>query len=80
MCIRDSWGVVDYLRQPKAGYYALQRAYQPILPSIEPVTPAGGHRLDGRQDRLIGALQLSLINIGRCRRRLRCRFRLRRGR
>ncbi len=31
-------GVVDYLRQPKAGYYALQRAYQPILPSIEPVT------------------------------------------
>lgn len=33
-----NWGVVDYLRQPKAGYYALQRAYQPILPSIEPVT------------------------------------------
>ncbi len=33
-----STGVVDYLRQPKAGYYALQRAYQPILPSIEPVT------------------------------------------
>ena len=33
-----NWGVVDYLRQPKAGYYALQRAYQPLLPSIEPVT------------------------------------------
>ncbi|EEK7630304.1 glycoside hydrolase family 2 [Salmonella enterica subsp. enterica serovar Newport] len=33
-----NWGVVDYLRKPKAGYYALQRAYQPILPSIEPVT------------------------------------------
>lgn len=33
-----NWGVVDYLRQPKAGYYALQTAYQPILPSIEPVT------------------------------------------
>ncbi|MFD1803554.1 glycoside hydrolase family 2 protein [Mixta tenebrionis] len=34
-----NWGVMDYLRQPKAGYYALQRAYQPLLPSIEPVTP-----------------------------------------
>lgn len=33
-----NWGVVDYLRQPKAGYYAMQRAYQPLLPSIEPVT------------------------------------------
>ena len=33
-----NWGVVDYLRKPKAGYYALQQAYQPILPSIEPVT------------------------------------------
>lgn len=33
-----NWGVVDYQRKPKAGYYALQRAYQPILPSIEPVT------------------------------------------
>ncbi len=33
-----NWGVVDYLRKPKAGYYALKRAYQPILPSIEPVT------------------------------------------
>lgn len=30
-----NWGVVDYLRTPKAGYYALQRAYQPILPSLE---------------------------------------------
>lgn len=35
-----NWGVVDYLRKPKTGYYALQKAYQPILPSIEPVTPA----------------------------------------
>ena len=34
-----NWGVVDYLRQPKAGFYALKRAYQPVLPSIEPVTP-----------------------------------------
>ena len=33
-----NWGVVDYLRKPKAGYYALQNAYQPLLPSIEPVT------------------------------------------
>jgi len=29
-----NWGVVDYLRRPKAGYDALRRAYQPILPSI----------------------------------------------
>ncbi|VWC47468.1 beta-galactosidase [Burkholderia lata] len=28
------WGVVDYLRRPKAGYFALARAYQPVLPSI----------------------------------------------
>lgn len=33
-----NWGIVDYLRKPKQGYYALQRAYQPLLPSIEPVT------------------------------------------
>lgn len=33
-----NWAVVDYLRQPKPGYYALQRAYQPVLPSIEPLT------------------------------------------
>ena len=33
-----NWGVVDYLRKPKAGFYALKRAYQPVLPSIEPVT------------------------------------------
>lgn len=33
-----NWAVVDYLRKPKAGYYALKRAYQPILPSIESVT------------------------------------------
>lgn len=35
-----NWGVVDYLRQPKEGYYALQRAYQPLLPSIDPHTTA----------------------------------------
>lgn len=33
-----NWGVVDYLRQPKQGYFALQRAYQPLLPSIDPHT------------------------------------------
>ncbi|MCK8537651.1 glycoside hydrolase family 2 protein [Yersinia ruckeri] len=33
-----NWGIVDYLRHPKPGYFALQRAYQPILPSIEPKT------------------------------------------
>ncbi|MCB5185709.1 beta galactosidase jelly roll domain-containing protein [Methylobacillus gramineus] len=30
-----NWGVVDYWRQPKAGYEALRVAYQPILPSLE---------------------------------------------
>ena len=30
-----NWGVVDHWRQPKAGYAALQMAYQPLLPSIE---------------------------------------------
>lgn len=29
-----NWGIVDYKRKPKLGYLALQRAYQPILPSI----------------------------------------------
>ncbi len=27
-----NWGVLDYLRHPKPGYFALQRAYQPLLP------------------------------------------------
>lgn len=30
-----NWGIVDYWRHTKPGYAALQRAYQPILPSIE---------------------------------------------
>ena len=30
-----SWSVVDYHRTPKMGYYALQRAYQPVLASLE---------------------------------------------
>ncbi|GBC60354.1 glycoside hydrolase family 2 [Desulfonema ishimotonii] len=30
-----NWGVADHLRRPKPGYYALQKAYQPVLPSIE---------------------------------------------
>lgn len=29
-----NWGVVDYWRTPKPGYYALKQAYQPVLPSI----------------------------------------------
>lgn len=33
-----NWAVIDYQRHPKAGYFALQRAYQPVLPSIEPLT------------------------------------------
>lgn len=29
-----NWAVVDFWRKPKPGYYAMQRAYQPILPSL----------------------------------------------
>ena len=29
-----NWGVVDYWREPKPGYTALAKAYQPVLPSI----------------------------------------------
>jgi beta-mannosidase len=41
----DDWpsittSVVDYYRQPKQGYYALQTAMQPILPSIAASRPA----------------------------------------
>ncbi len=35
-----TWAVVDYYRQPKAGYYALQTAMQLILPSIAASRPA----------------------------------------
>lgn len=30
-----TWAVVDYHRIPKRGYYALQQAYQPVLPIME---------------------------------------------
>lgn len=30
-----NWGIVDYWREPKAGYEALRTAYQPVLPSLE---------------------------------------------
>ncbi len=30
-----NWAVVDYWRKPKPAYYALQKAFQPVLPSIE---------------------------------------------
>lgn len=30
-----TWAVLDYWRQPKAGYHAMARAYQPLLPSIQ---------------------------------------------
>ena len=39
-----NWGIVDYWRNPKAGYFALQQAYQPVLPVLDqpPTTlPAG---------------------------------------
>lgn len=45
-----TWSVVDYWRRPKQGYEALQRAYQPVLPSIrlfqEDVPQGGGLRYD----------------------------------
>jgi beta-mannosidase len=42
----DPWpsitsAVLDYDRQPKSGYNALQNAMQPVLPSIFPSKPAG---------------------------------------
>jgi beta-mannosidase len=30
-----TWAVLDYQRRPKAGYHALRRAFQPLLPSID---------------------------------------------
>ncbi|MCH9673410.1 MAG: beta galactosidase jelly roll domain-containing protein [Gammaproteobacteria bacterium] len=30
-----NWGALDYWRNPKPGYRAMQRGYQPVLPSIE---------------------------------------------
>src|SRR5205823_10985734 len=30
-----SWAVLDHQRRPKAGYEALKRAFQPLLPSID---------------------------------------------
>ena len=41
-----TWSVLDYDRQPKAGFYALQTAMQPILPSIRASLP---DRLDGQR-------------------------------
>jgi beta-mannosidase len=41
-----TWSVLDYNRQPKAGFYALQTAMQPILPSAKATLPVG---LDGRR-------------------------------
>lgn len=29
-----NWGIIDYWRNPKLGYYALKQAYQAVLPSI----------------------------------------------
>ena len=34
-----NWGVLDYWRNTKAGYFALQTAYQPVLPSIAYAKP-----------------------------------------
>ncbi|MEM7252633.1 MAG: sugar-binding domain-containing protein [Pseudomonadota bacterium] len=30
-----NWGVLDYWRNPKPGYFAMKRGFQPVLPSIE---------------------------------------------
>lgn len=50
-----NWGIVDYWRQPKPGYWALHVAYQPVLPSIasdKEVWPQGEP----------GAIELWIIN------------------
>lgn len=42
-----TWSVLDYWRQPKAGYAALQRAMQPVLPSLDlpdEIRPGKGFR------------------------------------
>jgi beta-mannosidase len=58
-----TWSVLDYDRQPKAGFYALQMAMQPVLPSINATSP---ERLDGRRwaysapDRI--TIALSVVN------------------
>lgn len=31
-----NWGVVDYLRKPKAGYYALQKPISPFCRRLNP--------------------------------------------
>lgn len=41
-----SWGALDYLRKPKAGYEAMRRAYQPVLPVVDaPMIQPAGQRL-----------------------------------
>jgi beta-mannosidase len=45
-----SWGVVDYLRQPKPGYLALARAFSPVLP-IAYAHQKGSLRLHVANDR-----------------------------
>lgn len=39
-----NWGILDYWRDPKPAYYALQRAYQPVLPSIQWQTDRFTHK------------------------------------
>ncbi len=41
-----TWSVLDHERQPKQGFYALQTAMQPVLPSIDPALP---ERVEGRR-------------------------------
>jgi beta-mannosidase len=40
-----NWGMLDYLRQPKAGYQALSKAYQPTLPMAFRLGKAGQLRM-----------------------------------
>ncbi|MCU0426746.1 MAG: glycoside hydrolase family 2 [Candidatus Kapabacteria bacterium] len=44
-----NWGVVDYLRRPKAGYYALSEVYQPVF-------------IAARLDTLQGKVHICCIN------------------
>jgi beta-mannosidase len=56
-----NWGMVDYLRQPKLGYSALARAYQPILPVAAAHDRAGALRLFVINDILRSLLGCTLL-------------------
>lgn len=59
-----SWSIVDYYGVPKAAYYSLKRACQPLVASFKPVT--GGHELwltSSRGDKVRGSLTVEERNV-----------------